>query len=166
MKRIEILFYFSIFTIILFSCKETSFDSCEFDKTIQNEISQFNTSYLFYIKSLKTKDDKDIELKKQNALKQIKLSLSQINKLPKSEEDENYLNTTINYLKQIEKSIVVTDHAYLELIKKDSLLTKEDSIELKNLVNERLYNCDKAYLEFQFAQKKFHDKFRMKTEDN
>lgn len=157
---------FCIVVLLLASCGGSSKnDALLYDDKITGEYQRFSKVYTEYALSLNSDSAKLMQDQLEYANKQTSYSLDSANSIKDFDGDWSYVNSFRNYLTTVQKSLNEFDSPRIKLLQKDSLMTREDSSEVDRLTTESLYMTDKAYIEFQNAQKTFREKNNIKESD-
>lgn len=155
-------------TLLLFfsSCGgPTKQKALVYDDMVNGEFERFSNVYTEYAISFNSNNPQNMEDHRVYACNQALFSLDTIGKMKDFYGDFSYVNSLKNYVSVTLKSMQELDGPRIKLLMKDSLMTAQDSSEVKRLTTESLYMTDKAYIEFQKTQKDFRQKNEIKDED-
>ncbi|MFN5182516.1 MAG: hypothetical protein ACK5D5_05785 [Bacteroidota bacterium] len=158
---------FGIFTLLLFAlffiaCTESKQTAEEYDRKITNSYESFSVYFMNYSISINKDEPEQKEVTRRNTLQILQTAIDSAKNIQAFENEESLINAYRNYLNTIEKLLRGNDSLRIALLSKKEMMNKNDSTEISNLTQNSLMICDKVYLEFQNAQKKFREKNRIK----
>jgi len=162
MKRL-FAFYNSFIIIIItfFSCSNQKQSAVEYDQLISKHFEAFNKQFMNYSMTLNGDSFLNKEENRINTLKFTDNTLDTLANIKDFENDETLLNSFKSFLKTIRICLIGCDSVRISLQRGDYLNIDENKSKIKELTSQSLLACDKAFLEFNNAQKKFRDKFEI-----
>jgi hypothetical protein len=147
------------------SCGPPKLDIQKYDNKISSLFDSFANVYSDYM--LKTNYGKPqvIEDYRNYSCNNILSHIEEANKIEPFEGDSEYAGALKNYLLTVQKTMQEQDGQKIKLLMKDSLMTKEDSLKVKELTAQSVVLNNQAYLKFIAAQKKFREKYALKPDE-
>ena len=148
-----------VFILVLSSCGgPTQKQALAYDDAISWQFEMFGNVYAEYAVKKQNAKPQEKEDYRAYTCNQVLYFLDTANKTGKFDDDGTYIRALINYLTVVQKTMQERDGPMIQLMLKDSLMTKEDSAEAKFLSKQTLMLTDDAYLKFLSVQKKFREK--------
>jgi hypothetical protein len=169
MKKNLVLLVTAI-ALFIVGCGKTKENAAAYDQQLNDEFELFSRVYTDYVLSMNKldstnrKNPTNMEEHRVYACNQVVYELDTTSKMKAFGNDESYLNSLRNYFKVMQKTMQDYDGPKIKLLMKDSLMTHDDSVKVEELTTETLMASDKAYIEFQNAQKKFREKYKIQEQ--
>ncbi len=152
-----------VFSLLLVACGPTKKEALRYDDMINGEFERFSHVYTEYMMS-RNKKLTETEDYRVYACNQAVFSLDTISRMKDFYGDSRYLDALKNYVVSVQKSMQDFDGPKIRLLMRDSLMTGKDSAEVERLTKETLYLTDKAFIEYQEAQKIFRKEYEIEAE--